>query len=202
MTHWYTIQARANRAEILLYGDVAGSDDWLAPGVTAKAFLDELAALGNVPAIDLRINSPGGNVFAGMAIYNALKRHPARVTTHIDGVAASIASVIALAGNRVLIADVALMMIHSPLSMAGGNAKELRKTADLLDQVQANMLDVYASKMTLNRDAINELMDAETWFSAQEALDAGLADDIESGERLAAAVDLSRFKKLSEVYHA
>ena len=113
--------------------------------------------------------SISANAFAGLAIYNAIKRHPAKTNVYIDGVAASIASVIAMASDKVFIADSAMMMLHNPWAMTGGDANELRKSADLLDKIRDQMLGIYASRMKWSRPQILEAVNAETWLDAQEA---------------------------------
>lgn len=192
---WYEIRnAAADEAEVLIY-DQIGESFW-SEGVTAKAFAEDLKAI-TAPAIALRINSPGGSVFDGLAIYNALERHPAKVTTYVDGLAASIASVIALAGERVVMAANALYMIHNPYTVAIGDAAEMRKTADTLDKIRDTMLGTYRSRTSMSEDELVAAMDAETWYTAEEALAAGFADAVtEPAQRAAAAFDLSRFRNV------
>jgi len=193
---WYEIKAAAGGgapAEIFIY-DYVGEDLW-GGGIGAKAFIDELNAV-TATQIDLHINSPGGSVFDGFAIFNAVRRHSAKVTSYVDGLAASIASVIALAGDRVLMAENALFMIHMPFGCACGTAAELRKTAEALDHIAESMLNTYEAKATLLRAEIEAACAEETWYSAAEALEAGFIDEIEEAQSLAAcsAFDLSRFK--------
>ena len=130
------------------------------------------------PKIDMHINSPGGNVFDGAAIYNAVKRHEASVVSFIDGIAASIASVIALAGEKVIMAENALYMMHNPSGIVIGSADEMRKTADILDKVRDTMVGAYVGKSGQTEDEIKALLDAETFMSADEAKEAGFADEI------------------------
>lgn len=183
---FYSIKAQAetDKAEIFIYEQI-GEDWWTGEGVTAKNFCKEVAAL-KVNQIDLHINSPGGSVFDGQAIYNALKRHPANVTTYIDGIAASIASVIALAGDTVVMAPNALYMIHNPWGLAQGSADEMRKYADLLDKVRDTIVTVYREKCGLSDEEIIAAMDAETWMSAEEAQAFGFVDQIGDELKLAA----------------
>ncbi len=176
MKLWYTIKATAEKAEIWIY-EMIGEDFWSGGGTTAKKFLDELKAI-KAPQIDLHINSPGGDVFDGITIYNLLKQHPANVTTYIDGLAASIASVIALSGNKVVMAANAIFMIHNPWGCTQGDAETMRKYADVLDKVRDSILTAYSSKTALNDDEIKALMDAETWMTAAEAKEYGFVDDI------------------------
>ena len=185
---WYTVDALSGaHAEIWIYEEI-GSDFW-GEGLTAKKFVEELAAL-DVEHIALHINSPGGSVFDGQAIYNALVRHPASVTTYIDGVAASIASVVALAGDTVEMAANALFMIHDPWGATAGTAADMRTMAGLLDKITGTMLDVYEAKSALDRADIAAAMSAETWYTAAEAQAAGYADSIGTPVQVAA---LSRF---------
>ncbi|NOR69532.1 MAG: hypothetical protein GQ532_07530, partial [Methylomarinum sp.] len=154
--------------EIFLYEAIAQN--------SAKKFVDELKKSKNKPT-KVRINSGGGSVFEGLSIYNAIKSH-GNVTIQIDGLAASIASLIAMSGNRVEMAANALIMIHNPYSMSEGDSKQLRKQADLLDKCKTTMLEAYASKTGLEPSEISKIMDEESWFTADEALQLGLIDSI------------------------
>jgi ATP-dependent protease ClpP protease subunit len=184
----FSMRAEASQAEILLYDPI---DPWY--GISAKQFYEQLKALGEVESIDLRINSPGGMVTEGTAIYSILKRHAARVTAHIDGIAASIASVVAMAADEIVMAQGAYMMIHSPLGMAIGDAEELRDYADVLDKMKSQIVRFYADRTKRPADEIEKLMDAETWFTAEEAVAAGFADRTSARPALAAAIDPARF---------
>ena len=177
-------------AEISIY-DAIGSFD-----VNAKQFVDELKDI-NAEVINLRINSPGGSVIDGNAMFNALQRHPAKVITHIDGLAASMASVIAMAGDEVHMADNALLMIHNPWTFSMGDADELRADADLLDKMSASILSSYG-RSQYEVDELKNLMDEETWFTAQEAFDAGFVDHISTGLR-AAAGDITAMAEGAEI---
>jgi len=186
---WFEIKnATEESADVYIY-DVVG-DPWV--GLDSATVVKQLNEL-KTKKISLRINSPGGLVFDGMAIYNAIARHPAEVTTYIDGLAASIASVIALAGKRVVIAENAMMMIHEPWSYAVGNSAQLRKEADVLDQIRETIINVYETRTGENRDVIAKLMADETWFTAKEAVAAKLADEVTTGMKAAACFDLSVF---------
>jgi ATP-dependent Clp endopeptidase proteolytic subunit ClpP len=189
---WYQIKALANSsAEISIYDEIGA---W---GVSAKSFMDELKSVGDVSDITLRLNSPGGSVFDGMAIYNQLKSHKAQITVYIDGLAASMASVIAMAGDLVVMPENAMLMIHNPWTMTAGDAAELRKNADLLDKIKTTMLSAYTGKTGKTEDEISALMDAETWFTGSEALAHGFADEAYEALDIAACVknfDLSKFQ--------
>ena len=180
---WYNMtpaKAEGGAAEILLY-DIIGA--W---GISAKQFASDLKALGG-GTITLRINSPGGDVMDGTAVFNLLKADGRPITVHIDGMAASMASVIAMAGHKVVMPANALMMVHNPWTVSVGNAEQLRKDADLLDKVAGQIVGAYAGKCgdKTKRDDIVVLMDAETWMDGKEAVAAGFAD--ECGEPLKAA---------------
>lgn len=181
---WYKIVNKAEKAEIWIYEQI-GEDFWSGGGVTAKKFQEELAGI-KAKQIDLHINSPGGQVFEGVTIYNLLKQHDATITTYIDGLAASIASVIALAGDKVVMAENALYMIHNPTGMVWGPAAEMRKMADVLDKIRSTMSTVYTGKTGKTEDEINGLLDAETWMTAAEAKEAGFVDEIADEMDLAA----------------
>ena len=172
MTVRFTAKS-ASSAEIWLY-DQVGKDMW-GEGIGAKDFRAQLNGLGKVSTINLRINSPGGDVFDGFAIYNALAQHPARIVVDVDGLAASIASVIAMAGDEIRMASNSMMMIHDPQGVAVGNASEMMRTAALLDQIKGQLVDTYKrTGMTATRLAA--LMQDETWMTASEAMAAGFCD--------------------------
>lgn len=177
VTNWlsYTPRASANEPAVLQIFDQIGEDWFGGSGVSAKAFSDALQSVGQGPLV-VEINSPGGNVWDGFAIYNMLRGRQAPVTTRVVGIAASIASIIALAGDTVEIADAALFMIHDPSGMVAGSSDDMRKMADALDQHGEVLASIYAKNTGKPVDQIKALMKAETWFTAQEAVDFGLAD--------------------------
>ena len=144
--------------------------------MTPKLFKDELGA-GNGP-ITVWINSPGGDVFAAAQIYNMLMDYPYDVTVKIDGLAASAASVIAMAGTTVEMSPVAMMMIHNPATIAIGDSEEMKKAVKMLDEVKESIMNAYEIKTGLARDKISKLMDAESWFNAKKAVELGFADKI------------------------
>lgn len=187
----YSIKAKGSEAEIYLYGDVG--DSWFG-GVTAKQFADDLKAAGKVDTIHLHINSPGGDVFDGLSIYRLLVDHKARVIVHIDGLAASIASVIAMAGDEIHMSESGFLMIHNAWGIAFGNAAEMRTMADLLDKTTASIRDVYVARTGKPTDAVKKWMDEETWFTAGEALDAGFVTEIADNMKLAARIDPAKHK--------
>ncbi len=171
---WYRMTNLAgDRSEVMLYDEVGA---W---GVTASDFVKDLGAI-KAKHIDLRLNSPGGEVFDGLAIYSALKRHPADVTVHIDGLAASITSVIAMAGDQIQIDRHAQMMIHEAHAVAVGNTKDMTSMAKLLDDYSNTIASIYAERAGGSVAEWRERMKAETWFSAKEAVTAGLADEVAS----------------------
>ncbi|WP_337186589.1 head maturation protease, ClpP-related [Phenylobacterium sp.] len=186
----YSMTAKGEEAEVFIYEDVGAG--WLG-GVSAKQFAADLKALGSVNTINLRINSYGGEVFDGVAIYTQLKNHPARVVAHIDGVAASIASVIAMAGDEIRMAEAGFLMIHNASGVVFGEAKDMRKVADLLDTVTATIADVYHARTGQDLDAIRSYMDDETWFTAAEAHELLFVDAIEENLRVAASGDPKAF---------
>lgn len=197
---FFEIEAKADtdHAEILIYDEI-GDSWWNPDAVAAKRFVRELNKL-DVSTISLRINSPGGSVFDGHAIYNALKNHKATITTYVDGLAASIASVVALAADRVVVAKNSMFMIHNPHTIALGDAAEMRKTADFLDQVRNTIVGVYEEKTGQKPADIEAEMDREAWYEADEAVALGYADAIEGDAQVAA---LARFdvKALKRFHH-
>lgn len=187
----YSMQAKGNKkAEITLYSEIGGYWD----GISAKQFAQDLKALGDIDEINLRINSPGGEVFEGNTIYNVLKQHKARVVVDIDGLAASIASVIAMAGDEIRMADNALMMVHDAWGFAVGNADDMRKTADVMDKINGTIINTYVKRTSQEESKIIDMMKAETWMSAKEAKGNGFIDTITDALEMAAHFDLSKFK--------
>jgi len=188
MKSWYTIRARTLGTEVLIYDEIG------AYGVTAKGFLAELGALPDDAAIDLRLNSPGGSVFDAVAIYNALKRHAGDITVWIDGIAASAASYIAMAGDTIIMPENAFLMIHDPSGLVMGTAADMRSTAEALDKVKGSLIQGYAAKSGKADDEIAILMAAETWLDAKDALELGFIDRIAAPVKLAASFDVARFR--------
>ena len=146
-------------------------------GITAQDFIEALVSV-KTPAINLHLNSPGGDVFDGIAIHSALSNHPANVTVYVDGLAASIASVIAMAGDTVIISESAMMMIHQAMGLAMGNAVEMRTMAAVLDQIDGVIAATYAKRTGTPADTWLAAMTAETWYSGTSAVEAGLADAV------------------------
>lgn len=171
--------------ELYIYGDVEGDGyDWRSGEVirsetSANAFRDTLAKYPDISEIKLYINSYGGSVFEGTAIYNQLKRHPAKITAYIDGFACSIASVIAMAADTVIMPKNAMMMIHHAWQYACGNSDELRKAADDLDKINEGGRQAYMLKCgdKLTEEKLIAMMDAETWLTAEECMEYGFADE-------------------------
>lgn len=179
--------------------DILGED--FLGGIPARQVVADLQALGDVPALDVRVNSAGGDVFEGIAIYNALTRFPGKVTVHVDGLAASIASLVALAGTRTLVAENAMFMVHRPWTVVAGDAEEMRRQAEALDKAWSAMLTTY-SRRTGRRPAtlaqrVTDL-GGEWWMTAEEAVAEGFADATEKPEKAAAVFGLERFKRVPE----
>jgi ATP-dependent Clp endopeptidase proteolytic subunit ClpP len=176
-TDWlyYAPANAAGETSTIQIFDQIGEDWYGGSGLSAKQFSDVLNEIGNGPLL-VEINSPGGNVWDGLSIYNQLRGRKAPVTTRVVGIAASIASIIALAGDRVEMADAALMMIHDPSGMASGTSEDMRKMADALDQHAEVLVGVYAKKTGKSPESIRAAMKAETWFTTAEAMAFGLVD--------------------------
>lgn len=171
---WYEIRngADADEAELLIYDEIGG---WF--GNTPGDIVDELRAI-TAPNLRVRINSPGGSVFDGVAIANAIRLHPSNVTVQIDGIAASIASVIAMAGDRIVMTPQSQLMIHDASGVCFGNAADMTDMAELLDTQSDNIADAYAERAGGTREEWRERMRAESWYLASEAVAAGLADEV------------------------
>jgi ATP-dependent protease ClpP protease subunit len=151
-------------------------------GITAEDFAAELERI-TAGEIEVQISSPGGDVFDGIAIFNALRAHPAKITTRVDGIAASAASLIVQAGDHRVVLEAGQLMIHKSWGLAVGNADEMREFADLLDRQDINAAGIYANRSGGDADTFLQLMAAETWMTDQESLDVGLVDEIKSPPR-------------------
>jgi|7_EtaG_2_1085326.scaffolds.fasta_scaffold09923_5 ATP-dependent Clp endopeptidase proteolytic subunit ClpP len=169
-----------NTQDIFIY-DMIGSG-----GLTAKQVVNELSKAGKTTPINLRINSAGGDVFEGIAIYNSLKKHQGHITVEIEGLAASMASVIMLAGDEVSASENSLIMIHNPSVGIQGDAKDLTKKAELLDKIKEQMVDIYSTRTGIKDTDIIEMMNAETWFTATEAMEQGFISNIGEPIKVAA----------------
>ena len=191
-SNWFEIQnnAKSDTADVYIYSEVGSHD------VNAKSFIDELKTIKD-KNIDVHINSLGGSVFDGLAIYNALKNHSKKVTTKVEGIAASIASVIAMAGDTIEMAENSLFMIHNPFAMSGGDANELRKTANILDKIRNEIASIYASKSKHDSDHYINLMDVETWFNSEETMELGLISGITQSIKVENNYDISKFENIT-----
>ena len=196
---WNFIKNADNTGELQLYGEIADST-WWGDEVTPKDFKKDLDALGDISVLNVYINSPGGDVFAGQAIHSMLKRHKAKVNVYIDGLAASIASVIAMAGDKIIMPKNAMMMIHNPWTWAFGNSNDFRKLADDLDKIRESMIAAYLEKAKdLGEENLAELLDAETWLTAEDALAYGFIDEIDESKAVAACVDKKYLKAYKNI---
>ncbi len=193
----FKVVCATDSAEIYLY-DVIGEDFF--GGISAKMFADEMNKLKAVKNIDVRINSPGGNVFDGFTMYTLLKSSKANVNVYVDGLAASIASVIAMAGDSIEISATGMMMIHDPSGMTFGTSQDHRKQADLLDKIRDQIVDVYESRTGMDKTAIADMMAGEKWFNPQEAMDGKFADRIGADAAIAACLrpDLFKYKNMPD----
>lgn len=173
--NWVKNEGELGERTLFLNGEIS-DETWFGDEVTPKWFKDELHdGNGN---ITVWINSPGGDVFAAAQIYNMLCDYKGSVTVKIDGIAASAASVIAMAGNTVLVSPVAMMMIHNPATIAMGNTEDMKKAIDMLNEVKESILNAYERKTGMNRTKLSHMMDSETWFNAKKAVELGFADKV------------------------
>jgi len=185
---WYTISNGIELAEVMIYNEIGSN------GIQAAEFVEELNQIKS-PTIKLRLNTPGGDVFDGIAIFNALKSHPAKIETHIEGLAASIGSVIALAGDTVYMSKSGHYMIHNVWGAALGDAGEFRKAADRLDKIGESIVNIYTDRTGRPAEQVKAWMNNETWFSADEAKAAGFVDEITGENTIKARFDLSVYDK-------
>ena len=161
--------------------DVIGEDGWTGGGVTASRISAALRSIGNKD-ITVRINSPGGDMFEGIAIYNLLRAHPAKVTVEVLGWAASAASIIAMAGDDIRMGLGSFMMVHNAWGMVIGNRHDMREAAELFDQFDAALADIYQARTGMERADIEQLMNAETFMTAAQTVEYGFADVVDDAE--------------------
>ena len=194
-------------AELILYGSIGSDEYW--DDISDKVFKQDIENLGDVENITLHINSPGGSVFSAVAIANTLKNHKAKITANIDGLAASAATIITSACDTVRMPKNALFMVHNPITFAYGNNQDMQKTLEMLNKVKNSIIETYLNKTKTDKETLSELMDNETWMSAEEAKEYGFVDEIldESVEKEVIenkliinnmAFDISRFKNFKE----
>jgi ATP-dependent Clp protease, protease subunit len=188
---WYDIKNEAGQIEVYIYGYV-GRDDFDDEAVSASEFIDAIKPYDALP-LSLHINSGGGDVFEGIAIYTAIINRAGKTTSHIDGLAASIASIIAIASDEVLIMSGAMMMIHRASSCTWGNADDFLALAETLQKLDGNLADIYASKTNMSAEEALAAIAKTTWYTAEEAVQVGLADAIDDSVLKAVACIDARF---------
>ncbi|NMX03567.1 head maturation protease, ClpP-related [Mobiluncus mulieris] len=183
--NWLTPQASGPNSDggdrVLRINGVIAEESWLDDDITPAVFASELNA-GSGP-VTIWLNSPGGDVVAAARIYNMLLDYPGKVTVNIDGIAASAASVIAMAASTVAMSPVSMLMIHNPATLAMGDKTELSRALDMLESVKDSIINAYQLKTGLSRAKLSKLMDAETWMDARAAIDLGFADELLTGKR-------------------
>lgn len=198
MRNWFTMKfdaAKSGAAEIFIYDEI-GQSWWGEDTVTAKQFVDDLKALGDgVTEITLRVNSPGGDVFDGIAIHNAVKNHKATVTAHVDGIAASAASYIVMAADKIVMPANSFMLVHGASGFAMGDSKTVRALADDLDRINTSMTATYVARSGKTTKQIEALMLEDRLMSASEAEDLGLCDEVVTEVKLAANYSLRLLPK-------
>ena len=188
---WYNIQNKASETADIYIFDKIGMH-----GVTAQDFIGEIKELKNTP-INLRINSLGGDVFNGMAIYNVIKKREAKTTVYIEGIAASIATIIALGADEVVMSENSLFMIHNAWGVTMGDAKDMRKSAETLEKISTELTEIYMKKTGLSYDVVSNMMDEKTWLNSEEAYELGFVDTISDAIKIAAKYDVSKFKNIT-----
>ena len=191
---WYDIQGKAEtEGEVMIYGDIGFK-------VSAADFISQLKEK-RYKSLTVHINSGGGEVFDGLAIYNYLKNFSGRTVVIVDGLAASMASVIAMAGDEIRMSDNSFLMIHKPSGGVIGDARQMKKMADVLDKIAEQLADIYSKRTGMRRETILNLMEEETWFNSEEAKENGFIDGIFKGMAMAAKLDLSKYNfKNKSVY--
>lgn len=192
MSKTFEVRMANNRPEILMYAEFG---DMYHDGVTALEFRKLLSDIGPAREMTVRLHSQGGDPFEAAAMYGELKRHPARITMQIDGLAASSASYFAMAGDEIRIADTGHMMIHEPQSRVDGRASELESRAAMLRSLMGTVVETYAKRSGRSPVEVETMMAKETWMSARESVAMGFADSVVEGPRIKMAVDMGRFLK-------
>ena len=192
---WFSVKMAGDKAEILIYDEIGFY------GVSAKDLIEALDTM-KVPQIDVRLNTPGGDFFDGVAIYNALVSHDAEIHMYVDGLAASAGSLIAMAGDKIFISENAFLMIHNPWTIAVGEAEELRSSANRLDKIGAAAVKTYAGRSGLHTQQVVNIMNAESWIGADEAVEMGFATEVVNEAGVNAMMkghhDLSNFSNVPE----
>lgn len=191
---WFQMKATSETSADIYIHDEIGM--W---GISARRFTENLIALGNINHINLHIHSPGGEVFEGIAIYNQLKNHPATVTVYIDGLAASMASVIAMVGDEVIMPTNAMMMIHKPWGVSAGDANDMRDYADLLDKVENVLIPAYMTKTGKTKEEIEAMLGEETWLTAEECVEHGFANTIIEPIKAMASLSSKRLEEFTSM---
>lgn len=192
--NWFRMQAKEDQtADIYIYDEIGG---W---GISARRFTEDLLSLGNLSHINLHIHSPGGEVFDGIAIYNQLKNHSATITVYIDGLAASMASVIAMVGDTVIMPKNAMMMIHKPWGVSWGDANDMREYADLLDKLENVLIPAYVAKTGKTTEEITAMLEQETWLDGDECVEHGFADKVIEPVKAMASLTSKRIEEFSSM---
>jgi len=191
--NWYSINGKksAKVADVYIFDEIGSF------GVNAQSFISEIKDYKNTP-LNVHLNCVGGDVFEGMAIYNVLKKRSARTTVYIEGIAASMGSVVALAADEVIMAENSLFMIHNAWGGAMGEADDLKRTAGVLEKISNEIASIYVKKTNLPLNEVKEMMDEETWLNAQEALDLGFINSVSDAIKVAAKYDVSKFKNITD----
>lgn len=193
MKSWYSIKAQADgEYEVLIYDEIGY---W---GISAKQFIDDFKKIPAEAKVALRINSPGGDVFDSLAIHNVIKRHAGEVNGTVDGIAASGASIIAMAAKRLEMPENSFLMIHNSSGLAVGNADDMRELADVLDKIDTALVSTYVTRTGQSEKKIQQMLADETWLTAKEAVDLGFADEVTNAVKIAASANLDRFKNLPQ----
>ena len=191
MKNWYQVNNKAEEVDVYIYDEIGSYD------ISAKSFIDEIKDKKG-KTLNIHINSLGGEVFDGMAIANAIKAHTGKTRSYVEGICASISTVIALSADEVYMSENSLFMIHNAWGGSMGDASEMRKQADLLDKISNEIAKVYIAKSTLSKEEVSDMMKEETWLDATEAKEMGFVDYITEPIKVVAKYDVSNFKNITE----
>lgn len=186
---WNLTKTEKDKAQVTIYGPIKDFSSFFSSGGAApNKVMQDLDDLSSAKEIAIRINSGGGSAFAGFAIFELIRAHGAKITTHIDGLAASAASIIAMAGDKIIMGTGSMMMIHNPWTRVEGESKDLRAAADLLDGVGESLINVYSARTGKSRDELRAMLNKTTWLTAEEAVAEGFADEIDKKFTVAASI--------------
>lgn len=193
---WFNFDNSKDIPEVMIYDQIGM--DWWGDGLSARDFREQFNAI-KADEINLHINSPGGSIYEGLAIYNTIKSHPAKINGYVDGIAASISSVLLMAADTIIMPENADLLVHKPWSGIVGNSDDMRNEADELDRMEDQIAKIYSDRTGINSKEISRMMSSETWISGNDAVEMGFADEVIENKKAAACMfDIGMFNAIPE----